>query len=58
MVTGMYTKEFSQIRELFPIREHLFYNKMGNPSNGPAAVIWLNMFCLDGFFGHRCRLVK
>ena len=22
---------------------------MGNPSNGPAAVTWLNMFCLDGY---------
>ena len=26
-------------------------NKMGNPSNGPAAVTWLNMFCLDGYLG-------
>ena len=29
----------------------LQYNKMGNPSNGPAAVTWLNMFCLDGYLG-------
>ena len=24
---------------------------MGNPSNGPAAVTWLNMFCSDGYKG-------
>ena len=24
-------------------------NKMGNPYNGPAAMTWLNMFCLDGY---------
>ena len=23
---------------------------MGNPSNGPAAVIWLNLFCLGGYY--------
>ena len=30
-------------------RERERGNKMGNPYNGPAAVTWLNMFCLDGF---------
>ena len=24
-------------------------NKIGNPSNGPAVVTWLNMFCLGGY---------
>ena len=33
------------------------YNKMGNPSNGRAAVTWLNMLCLDVYHGFICILV-
>ena len=32
-------------------------NKMGNPSNGPAAVMWLNIFCLDVSMCHPVTLV-
>ena len=32
-------------------------NKMGNPYNGPAAVKWYNIFCLDGYYGSTCKLV-
>ena len=32
-------------------------NKMGNPSNGPADVTWLNMFCLDGYYWSMYELV-
>ena len=31
--------------------EQVEQNKMGNPSNGPAAMTWLNMFCRDGYQG-------
>ena len=33
------------------------FNKMGNPSNGPAAATYLNMFCLDGYNIYICKMV-
>ena len=31
--------------------------KMGNPTNGPAAVTWLNIFCPGGYHACMCGLV-
>ena len=30
---------------------------MGNPSDGPAAVTWLNVFCIHGYYGYMPKLV-
>ena len=30
---------------------------MGNPSNGPAALTWLNLFYHDGYYDSTCNLV-
>ena len=35
----------------------LLHNKMVNPSNGPAAMTWFNMFCLDCYYGSMYELV-
>ena len=31
--------------------------KMGNQSNGPAAMTGLNLFCHDGYYESTCNLV-